>query len=203
MSSFSSLTTNIVTGYHSRYGSVLMLALWVSLSRSRSGICAEFKKIKNRKEKGLACHVLSRDISARGRSHQRVPFIARYSEACFSSIFTKKGGSVWYPVPIHEPIRLAILIRVGPAILSTILYPIIAQRYQEIHGVTVSGSAKIAYCFPGQNVILFLSLISESNLFRFDTRYKLFAGFCTLNHSIYMLLYVAKLDFFLDDTRFV
>lgn len=72
---------------------------------------------------------------------------------------------------------------------------------REIHGVTVSGSAKIAYCFTGQNVALFLSSISESNLFRFDTRYKLFAGFCTLNHSIYMLLYVAELDFFFSTTR--
>lgn len=44
------LDDDIVTGHHSRYRSMLMFALWVSLSRSRSGkVYAELKK-KNRKE---------------------------------------------------------------------------------------------------------------------------------------------------------
>lgn len=132
--------------------------------------------------------MLSRDISARGRSHQRVPFITRYSEACSSSTFTKKRGSAWYLATIHASIRSRSL----SAWIPRSYQPFCTRSLRndvcrEIHGVTISGNVKIAYCFLGQNVALFFSSILESNLFRFDTRYKLFAGFCMLNHSIYML----------------
>lgn len=122
------LDDDIVTGHHSRYGSVLMLALWVSLSRSRSGkVCAEFKKKKEKttgkkKDQYVTCcleiYLLEEEaINVFLSSHD----IQR-------RVLLPRSQRREDPRGIHAPIRLAILIRVGPAILSAILYPIIAQR---------------------------------------------------------------------------
>lgn len=192
------LDDDIVTGHHSRYESVLMLALWVSLSRSRSGkVCAEFKKKKRKKQQERKRTSMSRVVSRYIYSRKK-PSTCSFHRAIFRGVFF---------FHVHKEGRILVVFTRPSA--SRSLSALAPRSYQpfctrslrndacrEIHGVTVSGSAKIAYCFTGQNVALFLSSILESNLFRFDTRYKLFAGFCTLNHSIYMLLYVAELDFF-------
>ena len=151
-----------------------MLALWVSLSRSRSGkVCAEFKKKKKKKKKKKN----KKKKEKKGPAVTCCLEIYLLEEEAINVFFHRAIFRNVFFFHIHkEDLHSYRQLFTRPS-ASRFLSTLAPRSYQpfctrslrndacqEIHGVTVSGSAKIAYCFPRQNIALFLSSILKSNV---------------------------------------
>lgn len=156
----------VVAGCRSRYGSVLMLALWVSLTRlprSRSGkVCAEFQK-QEKNERPVTCY--PRD-STRGRSHQRVLSSPDIQKRC--CLFREAAYQRPLPASAHysRAFRSYDPYPRWAAILS-LFVPIIAQRCtSEIHSLSCNCISKRENCVlfspPGPRIVRPLNLARQS-----------------------------------------